>query len=251
MIFPEIESVLTESQTTVRVITEEDILHLPKLLQIYLKNIGFVGSHNQYNTYFYYTGDFKLNDNSDWADVAASTYVTGAPLSRNYLIELNSPLGKMSGFDTYYNGDGHMSIRHFSGLSFMEEDGPKFDISELVTILADFPVCPGLFLLNNFTWEEVNDTTLKVTISDAGMQCSGYFYFNEQGLIHRFVSNDRYKNEEDEHTTEWIAFFNRYKLRNDILVPTYMEGGWNYETGIKLYAKVNLKEVEYNINSYR
>ena len=213
--------------------------HLPKPLQNYLHATGVVGKSNSNSIKLNYTGNFKLNENAAWASMEAVTYVTVEPISRNWIGEINSPMGKMTGLDYYYNGNGKLDIRLAPSVQFMFSDGYELSVSELIAFLGELVYNPSACLNDIIQWEEVSDYAVKATLEDAGLCVSGIFYFDENYLITRFESNDRYFGDTKEQLP-WIVYVDNYKVFSEIKIPTTFRAVWIKSEGEYEYINATI-----------
>ncbi|MDD2492036.1 MAG: hypothetical protein PHV12_07595 [Bacteroidales bacterium] len=51
---------------------------------------------------------------------------------------------------------------------------------------------PGYILLDNVKWENHSDNSVRGTLNGSGIEVSGIFYFNDDGLFTRFETEDRF-----------------------------------------------------------
>ncbi len=244
----EIECLLNESDVEHYAISDAHIDPLPQVLQNYLKAVGVVGKLNSNNVKLNYTGNFKLNENAAWASMEAVTYVTNDPISRNWIGEINSPMGKMTGLDYYYNGSGKLDIRLAPSIPFMFSDGYELSISELIAFLGELVYNPSACLNNNIQWEQLSDYSLQATLDDAGLSVSGIFYFDENHLITRFESNDRYFGDTKEQLP-WIVYVNDYKVFNEIKIPTTFRAVWIKPEGEYEYINASITDLVFDVKN--
>jgi hypothetical protein len=221
----EIEFLLNKHNTEAYTITNAHLEHLPQPVQNYLIATGVVGSQYANGIKLNYTGNFKLNENADWASMEAVTYITNEPVSRHWIGEIDSPLGKMTGLDYYYNGAGKLDIRLAPSVPFMFSDGYELTVSELIAFLGELVYNPSACLNSNISWQQVTDYAAKATIEDAGLCVSGIFYFDENYLITRFESNDRYFGDTKK-KLPWIVYVQDYKTFSGIEIPTTFRAVW-------------------------
>ncbi|MFO8022973.1 MAG: DUF6544 family protein, partial [Perlabentimonas sp.] len=217
----EIEYLLNLSAEKSYLIEESHIANLPPVIQNYLEASGVVGTHYSNSIKFTYTGDFKLNEDAEWAPMDAVTYITYVPLSRNWFGEINSSMGKMTGLDYYYNGKGKMDIRLFPSIPFQVAAGPELDIGELLTILAEIVFNPSACLNSYIEWEQLTDYSAKATIHDAGISASGIFFFDENFLVTHFETDERYLVSGDRVENHlWTVYVTDYREFDGVLSPS-------------------------------
>ena len=244
----EIEFLLNHSYTESYTINEAHIQHLPQALHNYLEAVQLVGKNNSNSIKLNYYGNFKLNEKANWASMVAVTYVTNEPLSRNWIGEIDSPMGKMTGLDYYYNGVGKLDIRIAPSIPFMFSDGYELSVSELIAFLGELVYNPSACLNNNIQWEEVSDYAVKATLEDAGLCVSGIFYFDENYLITRFESNDRYFGDTKEQLP-WIVYVDNYKVFSEIKIPTTFRAVWIKPEGEYEYINATITGLLFDVKN--
>jgi len=242
----EIDFLLNESDTELYTISEAHIQHLPQPLQNYLDAVGVVGKSNSNAIQLEYSGNFKLNENAEWASMVAVTYVTSEPISRNWIGEINSPMGKMTGLDYYYNGNGKLDIRLAPSVPFMFSDGYELSVSELIAFLGELVYNPSACLNDQIQWEEVSETSVKATVEDAGLSVSGIFYFDENNLITHFGSSDRYFGD-TKVQIPWIVYVGDYKEFSEIMIPTTFRAVWLKDEGDYEYINATITDLTFDI----
>jgi len=244
----EIECLLNKSGLEHYVITYPHIEHLPQSVQNYLITTGVIGSQYANNIKLKYKGNFKMNERADWASMKAVTYVTNNPISRNWIGEINSPMGKMTGLDYYFNGSGKLDIRLAPSIPFMFSDGYELSVSELIAFLGELAYNPSVCLNNNIQWAEVSDYAAKATLEDAGLSVSGIFYFDENYLITHFESNNRYFGDTKEQLP-WIVYVDDYKVYSGIKIPTTFRAVWIKPEGEYEYINASITDLVFDVKN--
>ncbi len=243
----EIEYLLNLSAEKSYLIEESHIANLPPVIQNYLEASGVVGTHYSNSIKFTYTGDFKLNEDAEWAPMDAVTYITYVPLSRNWFGEINSSMGKMTGLDYYYNGKGKMDIRLFPSIPFQVAAGPELDIGELLTILAEIVFNPSACLNSYIEWEQLTDYSAKATIHDAGISASGIFFFDENFLVTHFETDERYLVSGDRVENHlWTVYVTDYREFDGVLSPSEFNLMWHLPSTSYEYIRARVDDIEFN-----
>ncbi len=79
---------------------------------------------------------------------------------------------------------------------------------------------------------------MQATLNDAGLSVSGIFHFDENYLITRFESNDRYFRD-TKNRIPWIVYMQDYKNFSGISIPTTIRAVWIKDEGE--YVKISLQ----------
>ncbi len=214
---------------TSNIITLKDIENLPKPLQKYFNNCGYIGTSK--NAYMkLYIKDAILISNGKKLNVEYLQYNFSKEPIRLALIK-SSVLGiPFQGFDSYENGVGSMKGVMGKIITLFDIRGDKMDKSCLATFLAESLLSPGIALQNYITWTEIDDLHVKATISYYNISASGIFTFDENGLYLSFETNDRYITNSDNSMTQlkWTSVMENYVEVDGILKPKSYKGVWNY-----------------------
>jgi hypothetical protein len=242
----EIDFLLNESDTELFTVSEAHIQHFPQPLQRYLNAVGVVGRSNSNAIKLDYSGNFKLNENAEWAPMVAVTYVTSKPISRNWIGEINSPMGKMTGLDYYCDGNGKLDIRMAPSVPFMFSDGYELSVSELIAFRGELVYNPSACLNDQIRWEEVSETSVRATVEDAGLSVSGIFYFDENDLITHFESDDRYFGD-TKVQIPWTVYVDDYKEFSGIKIPTVFRAVWSKDEGDYEYINATITGLTFDI----
>jgi len=243
----EIDFLLNESDAELYTISEAHVQHLPQTLQNYMEVAGLFGRTSSNAIKLNYAGNFKLNENADWAVMEAVTYITSEPVSRNWIGEIHSPMGKMTGLDYYYNGSGKLDIRLTPSVPFMFSDGYELSISELIAFLGELVYNPSACLNKQIQWEVVSEYAVRATLEDAGLSVSGIFYFDNDFLITRFESHDRYFGD-TKNQLPWIVYVDDYKTFSEIKIPTTFKAVWVKPEGEYEYINATISDLMFDIS---
>ncbi|MFP4557221.1 MAG: DUF6544 family protein [Bacteroidales bacterium] len=243
----EMEYLLNRSAKNSYLIEDSHLASFPPVVQNYLETTGVVGTYYANSVKFTYTGDFKLSEDAPWAPMDAVTYITYGPVSRNWIGEIDSSLGKITGLDYYYNGKGKLDIRLFPSIPFQVADGPELDIGELLTILAEIVFNPSACLNTYIEWEQLTDYSAKATIHDAGISTSGIFYFDENHLVTHFETDERYLVSGDRVENHvWTVYVADYKEFDGILIPSEFSLMWHLPSTSYEYIRATVDDIEFN-----
>ncbi len=144
-----------------------------------------------------------------------------------------------------------MLIKLNSLINVVNEQGEKLDEGTLQRYLGEMVWFPSLALSPYITWEPIDDTTAKATMTYEGTTGSGTFYFNTNGDVTKF-SALRYKgNEEGANRHEWIMNISEHKTFEGIKVPAVMSSTWKLDEGDWTWLKLEVKDIQYNENVIR
>ena len=115
-----------------------------------------------------------------------------------------------------------------------DEQGYK---ASLISWLAESSVInPSVFLSPYVTYEEIDDTHIKATVTYQGVSGSGIFTFNNEGEITEFYSAERQVEEIDGVKMElgWKCYYDKYEERNGIKTATNVKSTKLFPDGREL-----------------
>ncbi|GGH37013.1 hypothetical protein GCM10008013_44240 [Paenibacillus segetis] len=241
---------LSTSKVVQDIVTEEDIADLPAPVQKYLHYVGVVGKPKAHNLHMKIEGEMKRGLDKPWMKVVVDQHNFYDEFTRLFYIK-----GKMfgiplTGIDSYIEGKGRMLIKLASVIKVADETGEQMNQAELVTLLNDISLLsPSALVDKRITWKTVDEQSVECSIEDKGMKVSAILYFNAEGALINFVTEDRYYTTPNGEfiKTKWSTPVKDYKTVNGVTFPTYGEGVWHLESGEFIYAKFHMKNVEYNV----
>ena len=231
------------------VFRESDLERLPTAIRRYIENCGYLGKR-------------KMNlVRMEYRDVAFSQGKSGPKLTIDYtqydFVKTPARLAMIKssmfgipfqGYDYYRDGKGGMKGVIAKLFTLFDQTGDEMDKACLVTFLAESMFAPSALLQDYVEFEEIDDKTVKATITAYGQTVSGVFSFNEEYEMISFTTNDRAVVGSDGSVeyVPWSALCGEYKVgENGIKCPTKFQAVWNYPDGDFVYFDGTINSVEY------
>jgi hypothetical protein len=236
-----------------QVVTEEDIKDLPGPVQKYLRYVGVVGKEKVHNVRIAFDGEFKTNPEKDWTKVAVAQHSFLDDPTRLYFIKLSMSGVPVIGLHHYESGEAMMLIKLAGLFTVADGRGPEMNQGETVTVFNDMCLfMPATLIDKKIQWEEIDPLTVKATFENKGNRIAALLYFNEKGELINFVSDDRYYSPTGTtyQQVTWSTPIKDYREMNGVKIATYGEAIWHFPEGDYCYARVNVKEIEYNKGVY-
>jgi hypothetical protein len=246
----DVKRLFLQTPSDVKLITETDLHHLPQPVQQYLRYCGVVGTPYPHNMYVKFAGEMRSRER-DWFSFTSEQYNFFDKPSRLFFMK-----GKMfgltvPGYHRYENQKALMHIKLFGLIDVVNIDGPEITKGETVTVFNDMCLmAPGFLIDKRIAWEPMNDTTAKATLTNGTIKVSAVLYFNQQGQLIDFISNDRYET----NSKQWLPFstpVSEYKTLNNMNLISYGEAVWHYPDSAFVYGKFRTKKIEYNVSSIK
>ncbi len=121
------------------------------------------------------------------------------------------------------------------------------DKAETVTLFNDMCLlAPATLIDKRIQWQPVNDTSVTATFTNHDITITANLFFNQQGQLVNFISNDRTSvNEMKEFP--FSTPVSSYKNINGYNIMSLGEAVWHYPDGAFTYGKFNLTSIEYNV----
>lgn len=233
------------------VFTDEEFSSLPTAIQRYIQKCGYIGTPKMsYMKMEYNNVDFKQGRNGPNLTIDYTQYNFVKEPCRMALIDSSMFGIPFEGYDYYQNGTGGMKGVIAKAITLFDQTGADMDKACLVTFLAESLFAPEILLQDYITFEEINESEVRATISYAGQTASGIFKFNKQYEMTSFTTNDRGVVGVDG-TVEyvpWSALCSEYQLsENGVKYPTKFQAVWNYPDGDFTYFDGTVSRVSYGI----
>lgn len=172
-------------------LTSEDLACLPPIVQKYLHYTGVVGKPKVHNMNVTFKGRIRSSAESKWMELNASQYSFFDVPARLFHMNVQTPKD-----DLFVHKDVQASVnltveRLFS---VVNDKGDTMDHAETVTLLKEMCVmAPATLTDSNIKWETIDDLTVKATFRNGDITINALLFFNEQGQLVNFASNDRYE----------------------------------------------------------
>jgi len=146
-----------------------------------------------------------------------------------------------------------MKIKILDVFTVVNEHGENMKRAETVTFFNDMVIlAPQTLISNQILWEEVDESSVKATFTHNGITIHATLYFDEDGKLVNFISEDRLALEDDGVNTSvpWSTPISEYQEVNGLQLPKYGEAVWHYDDGDFTYIKLNVRNIEYNMDGH-
>jgi hypothetical protein len=242
-------TLMEKAVATSEVFTEEDIKDLPAPVKKYFKYCGFIGTRKMsYMKATFKNVTFKTGKDKPTLKIDYIQYNFVSKPDRIALIDSSLFGVPFQGFDSYLNGTGSMKGVVAKLYTMFDQRGEAMNKASLVTYLAECFIVPNVVLQDYITWESIDETHTKATISYYGTSASGIFTFNDNGEMASFTTGDRVATETDGTTKKikWTAICSDYKESDGIKKPTILKAIWHYNEGDQVYFNGDQIQIEYD-----
>lgn len=228
--------------------TEDLVSSLPEPLKKYLDICGYMNSPVPINADIHWEDSyFKMSPEKEWGQINTLQHNSVKPLARVAYMKFSSM--PISARDIYNAGYGEMKVKLFNIFNLAFENSKETAQSALITSFAEFLIIPGYFVLDSVTWETVNDTTVRATLTDSDIEVSGLFFFDNNGYLSSFETDDRYYSlgKNNYKKIKYSGVVDSYKEQGDLKIAENVKAIWHLPEGDYEYFKGTIEKIDYNI----
>jgi hypothetical protein len=228
-------------------LTEAHLLGLPEVVQRYLRYSQVIGKETIRTVRLKQRGKMRRSAQQPWMKLDAEEYYSVNPPRFVWVGTIRKagfPLVRAR--DRYWDGKGNMQIQLGTIFTIANTTGTEMDQGSMMRYLSEMIWFPTAFLEPNVSFEPVDQTSAKVTLTDLGKQVTATMYFDEEGRLTDFVA-PRYRevsgtNELDTWSTPVTAYgeYEGFKL------PVKGKAVWKLKEGDLEYMDVAIPALEYN-----
>jgi hypothetical protein len=181
----------------------------------------------------------------------AEQYESFEPASRIFLARASRYGIPFEALHVYAGASASMQVRVLSLFKVVDVRGPEMDQSETVTLFNDMCLlAPATLVGADVRWEELDANHVHATFTNAGHTISALLTFNSDGDLANFVSNDRYQLDgKTKKRVPWLTPVSKYRDFGGVRLAAYGEASWQEPEGTWAYARFDLENIEYNLNS--
>ena len=235
----------------IEVFTEELIKDLPEPLKKYLRICGYVNTPVPINANVYWAESWlKMSPEKEWRKLHTTQFNSVKSIGRSaYMKILGMPVAAR---DLYRDGYGEMNVKLLNLIKVAFDNSKEMAQSALITTFCEFMLIPGYLLLDNVKWEQIDDYSIRGTVVDNGIEVSGIFYFNEEGLFTHFETFDRYftTGKNSYKKVKFSVVVESYKTQYKLKIGEKVKVMWHLPEGDYEYYKGTIDRIEFNVVEY-
>jgi hypothetical protein len=242
------QNLSTNSQP--RMLTEQDIAHLPVPVRSYLRVCGILGAPGVNSFKVELAGRLRKKSNQAWMPFHSEQHNFMNTTARLFFMDARMKHLPVSGYHYFRNGVAYMDIRLLSMFRVQYAAGDALNKAETVTFFNDMCcLAPATLIDPRITWTEVNDTCVSATFTNRGISVLATLYFNERHELVNFVSDDRgaLTDAGDFLPLRWSTPLGQHDDRLGYHLPRHAQAVYNYEDGPFAYGEFEIVKITYNI----
>ncbi|HMU03682.1 MAG TPA: hypothetical protein PJ990_08670 [Saprospiraceae bacterium] len=232
------------------ILTEEDIKHLPPLIQKYIRYSQSVGKPKIHNFKVTMSGEIRSYESQDWMSFTSEQYNFIPATTRLFFLNATKKLLPVSGLQSFKGGVASMDIRLLSTFNLQNMEGKEMNVSETVTFFHDLCwLAPGALIDERIRWKISEGNRVSATFTFNGITIAAWLYFNQKGELVNFESEDRYAVNIDGKNTQlsWRTPLEEYKEIGGYRLASYATTITTYDNGDFVNATFNIDDVKVNL----
>ncbi len=233
----------------VDLLTEADIAMLPVPVQKYVRYTGAVNKPKVKNMKVVFDGEMR-DKSKDYFKFTSVQYNFFSDPTRLFFMKANMKGAPVSGYHKYQNAHATMQIKLLGLFNVVDVKGVEMNKAETVTVFNDMCLmAPAILIDKRIEWTSIDSVSAKATFTNGINKITATLYFNEQGQLINFISDDRYAIT-DMKQYRFSTPVKQYSQINGVTIWKYGETIWHYPDGEFVYGKFTLKSIEYNVKAF-
>lgn len=221
---------------------------LPGVLRYYFEEAVKPGTKLPQLVETRHEGLFRTSENASWQKITGHQYYSAANPGFVWDGEIKYfPGVTMRGIDSYVNGQGNMLIKLLSSITISDAYGEEMDVSSLCRYAVEMVLFPTSMLPSeHVSWQQTGPFKAEMTLTDKKNTIKLIFFFNEEGLIYKVFTEDRFLTSNAGYVkTPYTVLFEEYKKFDGRNIPTYIRVMWNEKGGDFEYGQFRITKVSY------
>ena len=235
--------------SNIDLLTEADIAPLPAIVQKYIRYTGAVNKPKVRNMKIVFDGEMR-DKGKDFFKFNSVQYNFFEDPTRLFFMKAKMYGTTVPGYHCYQNETATMQIKLLGLFNIVNLKGSEMNKAETVTLFNDMCLmAPASLIDKNIEWTPIDHLSAKATFTNGLNKIAAMLYFNEQGQLINFTSDDRYAIG-DMKQYRFSTPVKEYVQMNGRNIWKYGETVWHYPDVEFVYGKFILKSIEYNVPDF-
>ena len=235
-------------------LTEADIQHLPVIVQKYLHYTGSIGKEKVSNFRAEFKGGIRSNSTEDFMPLKSVQYnFTDKPARLFYIVAKKKGI-PAKGIHLYRDETAIMLIKIFGLFTVVDARGKEMNQGETVTLFNDMCfMAPASLIDRNIEWKEDDSLTVVAKFTNGNITVSATLYFNEEGELVNFSSNDRFETTDGKNYLNylWSTPVTGYTNVNGYRLPSGARLIYKHPDEDFCYGEFTLVSIDYNCRDFK
>jgi len=190
-----------------------------------------------------HSGQFRQRPDDDWYPVRGIAHYSADEPGFVW----KGHFGNKTAHLTYLNGHGSSFLKLFNSIPLLESSGKETSVSLLVRYLMEAVWYPTALLpTNGVQWQPIDNSSARMTLRDNGLSVSVTVYFDENGLINRMETFDKFRDFKNHfEKARFIMLCKDYKKFDSVPVPSTLQFIWALPEGDFHYGEFIINSIVY------
>ena len=231
--------------------TQEDMAHLPAIVQSWLKRSGVTGQEIAQQVWLQQIGQMKTKPDGQWMPFEATQRFNVQQPAFVWDTKVSmGPFLYLVGRDQYYRGAGDMTIKLLSLFKVVDEgSNDKINTGTMLRFLSETCWFPSAALSPYISWTAIDSTKAKATMHYEGMSVNGTFSFSEAGDFLSFSAQRYFGGGEEATLEKWLVEAVDHKTLGGYRIPYQSKVTWQLASGDFHWLDVEVTKMKINSNS--
>lgn len=228
-------------------LTLQDLQHLPPPVQRYLQYTGCVGKPKVHHMQLWFEGQLR-EKGQDFFPFRAVQFSAFDQPTRLFFLDARVKGLPTQGYHRYLNTQASMDIKLLSLYPVVNISEGALNQAETVTMFNDMCLlAPATLVDRRIQWEPVDDLSAKALFTNKEITISALLYFNAEGQLVNFVSDDRYAREDGGlKKYRFSTPISEYRNFDGYRIGTRGSAIYHYPEGAFEYGKFHVIDILYN-----
>ncbi len=234
------------SRGKARVVTEDMLGGLPEPVQRYLRYTGIVGKPLARTVYLRQQGRVRLAGQR-WMPLAAQEWFSVRPPGFVWDATMRVaglPVGRAR--DMYQDGQGRMLVKVASLVTVADVEGEEMDQGSMMRYLSELMWFPSAFLEDNISFQAIDATSARVTLTDRGKTATATLFFDAVGRLTNFVARRYAIAGKSRDLRTWSVPVTSYGEFEGLQLPARVKAVWKLAEGDREDIDVTLTGLRYD-----
>jgi hypothetical protein len=235
-------------------LTTLDIKHLPAIVQKYLHYTGSIGKEKVSNFRAEFAGGIRSKSTEDFMPLKSVQYNFTDKPTRLFYIAAKKKGIPAKGIHLYKDQTAIMLVKILGLFTVVNAKGKEMNQGETVTLFNDMCfMAPASLIDKNIEWKEIDNITVDAKFSNGKITISATLFFNEEGELVNFLSNDRFETTDGKtyKNYPWITPVTGYTNLNGHCLPSGAKLIYKHPDEDLCYGEFNLVSIEYNCKDFK
>jgi len=231
-------------------LTEVDLASLPTPIQKYIRYTGAVNKPKVKNMKIAFDGEMR-EKGKDFFKFTSVQYNFFDDPTRLFFMKATMFAAPVLAYHRYQNATATMQVKLLALFNVVNVKGIEMNKAETVTVFNDMCLmAPASLIDKRIEWIAIDSLSVKATFTNGINKITALLYFNEQGQLVNFISDDRYAIG-DMKQYRFSTPVKEYVQMDATNIWKYGETIWHYPDGEFVYGKFTLKSIEYNVTAFK